>query len=76
MRESPVPCDRDRRHHLMGAPCELRQHLDRLGRRLRLLEDGAAQHHRRVGREHDRAALAPGHDARLLTGETSDVLLG
>src|SRR5207249_4131116 len=76
MRESPVPCDRDRRHHLMGAPCELRQHLDRLGRRLRLLEDGPAQHDRRVGREHDRAALAPGHDARHLTGETSDVLLG
>src|SRR5207302_517860 len=74
--EPPVARDGDRRHHLVRTTRELRQHRRRFRRRVRLLEHGPAQHHRRIGREHRLPALARRHDAGLLACQARDVPLG
>src|SRR5882724_5489923 len=72
----PIQRHRDGRHDLMLPPLELRQHLGRFLGVRRFPENRAPQHHRRVGREHDGPALAPGHGGRLFARQPRHVALG
>src|SRR6266576_656206 len=76
MLHPPILRHRHRGHDLMLPPLELPQHLGRLLGVRRFPENRAPQHHRRVGREHDGPALAPGHGGRLFARQPRHVALG